>query len=149
MSLVKFQVAEKRAAEYSGPHEDDLLLDSSSTATDSMGETDDLTAEFRAWRAETPATDLINLEEVSQAEDGVMSMVFSIDSRKFQLRCPGNYPHYEDDNFFVEAPSSLQLWCNALNEFLLDSSGIVQCQLYASVTNQFDFRQPEAGCHII
>ena len=109
-----------------------------------MGETDDLTAEFRAWRAETPATDLINLEEVSQAEDGVMSMVFSIDSRKFQLRCPGNYPHYEDDNFFVEAPSSLalQLWCNALNEFLLDSSGIVQCQLYASVTNQFDFRQP-------
>ena len=114
-----------------------------------MGETDGLTAEFRAWRAETPATDLINLEEVSQAEDGVMSMVFSIDSRKFQLRCPGNYPHYEDDNFFVEAPSSLQLWCNALNEFLLDSSGIVQCQLYASVTNQFDFRQPEAGCHII
>ena len=114
MSLVKFQVAEKRAAEYSSPHEGDLLLDSSSTATDSMGETDDLTAEFRAWRAETPATDLINLEEVSQAEDGVMSMVFSIDSRKFQLRCPGNYPHYEDDNFFVEAPSSLQLWCNGL-----------------------------------
>ena len=114
-----------------------------------MGETDDLTAEFRAWRAETPATDLINLEEVSQAEDGVMSMVFSIDSRKFQLRCPGNYPHYEDDNFFVEAPSSLQLWCNALNEFLLDSSGIVQCQLYASVTNKFDFRQPEACCYII
>ena len=114
-----------------------------------MGETDDLTAEFRAWRAETPATDLINLEEVSQAGDGVMSMVFSIDSRKFQLRCPGNYPHYEDDNFFVEAPSSLQLWCNALNEFLLDSSGMVQCQLYAFVTNQFDFRQPAACCYII
>ena len=116
-----------------------------------MGETDDLTAEFRAWRVETPATDLINLEEVSQAEDGVMSMVFSIDSRKFQLRCPGNYPHYEDDNFFVEAPSSLalQLWCNALNEFLLDSTGVVQCQLYAFVTNQFDFRQPEACCYII
>ena len=28
----------------------------------------------------------------------------------------------QDDNFFVEADSSLQLWCNALNEFLLDSS---------------------------
>ena len=27
----------------------------------------------------------------------------------------------QDDNFFVEADSTLQLWCNALNEFLLDS----------------------------
>ena len=39
------------------------------------------------------------------------------------MRCPPKYPHYEqsDDNFFVEASSCLQLWCNALNEFLLDS----------------------------
>ena len=87
-------------------------------------EDDILTAEFRAWRKEcAPVSDLISLEEVSQDEDGVKSMVFAIDSRKFQLRCPGHYPHYEDDNFFVEAPSSLQLWCNALNEYLLDSSG--------------------------
>ena len=27
----------------------------------------------------------------------------------------------KDDNFFVEADSSLHQWCNALNEFLLDS----------------------------
>ena len=87
-------------------------------------EDDILSAEYRAWRTEcAPVSDLISLEEVSQDEDGVKSMVFAIDSRKFQLRCPGNYPHYEDDNFFVEAPSSLQLWCNALNEYLLDSSG--------------------------
>ena len=87
-------------------------------------EDDILTVEYRAWRTDcAPVSDLISLEEVSQDEDGVKSMVFAIDSRKFQLRCPGNYPHYEDDNFFVEAPSSLQLWCNALNEYLLDSSG--------------------------
>ena len=87
-------------------------------------EDDLLSAEYRAWRTDcAPVSDLISLEEVSQDEDGVKSMVFAIDSRKFQLRCPGNYPHYEDDNFFVEAPSSLQLWCNALNEYLLDSSG--------------------------
>ncbi len=28
----------------------------------------------------------------------------------------------QDENFFVEAEPGLQLWCNALNEFLLDSS---------------------------
>ena len=87
-------------------------------------EDDLLSAEYRAWRTDcAPVSDLISLEEVTEDEDGVKSMVFAIDSRKFQLRCPGNYPHYEDDNFFVEAPSSLQLWCNALNEYLLDSSG--------------------------
>eukprot|EP00094_Tigriopus_californicus_P005176 TCALIF_04990-PA protein Name:"Similar to ubc-17 Probable ubiquitin-conjugating enzyme protein 17 (Caenorhabditis elegans)" AED:0.09 eAED:0.08 QI:0/0.71/0.5/0.87/1/1/8/33/1115 len=33
-----------------------------------------------------------------------------------------HYPDYEsEDNFFVEADSGLQLWCNALNEYLLDS----------------------------
>ncbi|PSN58000.1 hypothetical protein C0J52_08097 [Blattella germanica] len=34
--------------------------------------------------------------------------------------CPSEYPKYED-HFFVEASSSLQFWCNALNEFILDS----------------------------
>ena len=87
-------------------------------------EDDVLSSEFRAWRKEcAPVSDLISLHEVSQDEDGVRNIVFAIDSRKFQLRCPGNYPKYEDDNFFVEAPSSLQLWCNALNEYLLDSTG--------------------------
>ena len=44
----------------------------------------------------------------------------TIDSQQsFTLHYPTNYPDYQDDNFFVEALCSLQLWCNALNEFLL------------------------------
>ena len=44
--------------------------------------------------------------------------------QKFTLHCPSHYPNYgTDDNFFVEADSGLQLWCNALNEYLLDSVG--------------------------
>ncbi len=43
----------------------------------------------------------------------------------FTLHCPPRYPDYSnDENFFVEASGSgLQLWCNALNEYLLDTDG--------------------------
>jgi hypothetical protein len=52
------------------------------------------------------------------------SVKFVIDrNQRFTLHCPTAYPtDYQDDNFFVEADSSLQLWCNALNEFLLDTA---------------------------
>ena len=55
-----------------------------------------------------------------QIEDRV-SLLFSLDnSQGFTLHCPSHYPDYtlHEDNFFVEADSGLQLWCNALNEFL-------------------------------
>lgn len=57
-------------------------------------------------------------------EDGKTSLKFSIEAseQKFTLHCPSQYPNYgTDDNFFVEADDGLQLWCNALNEYLLDS----------------------------
>ena len=59
-------------------------------------------------------------------EDGKTSLEFSIEAseQKFTLHCPSHYPDYgNDDNFFVEADSGLQLWCNALNEYLLDTDG--------------------------
>ena len=59
-------------------------------------------------------------------EDGKTSLEFSIEAseQKFTLHCPSHYPNYgNDDNFFVEADSDLQMWCNALNEFLLDTDG--------------------------
>ena len=74
-----------------------------------------------------------------------------IDSETFTLRCPPSYPNYDttQDNFFVEAPSCLQLWGNALNEFLLDSRDQLNlisiltkgCSLYSSKdrTEMMDF----------
>ena len=60
-------------------------------------------------------------------DDGKTSLEFSIEAseQKFTLHCPCHYPNYliSDDNFFVEADSDLQMWCNALNEFLLDTDG--------------------------
>jgi baculoviral IAP repeat-containing protein 6 len=57
--------------------------------------------------------------------DASVSLLFSLGSSEFRLHCPAHYPAYRvgDDNFFVEADSGLQLWCNALNEFLLDATG--------------------------
>ena len=52
-----------------------------------------------------------------------LSFCFKLEGQKsFTLHCPLKYPDYDDeDNFFVETESGIQLWCNALNEFLLDS----------------------------
>jgi hypothetical protein len=38
----------------------------------------------------------------------------------------------QDENFFVEAEPGLQLWCNALNEFLLDSSDSLRWDSYGN-----------------
>jgi len=84
-------------------------------------EGDFLIVEFKDWCQEEEK--LISLEQVVRDGEGKASLVLKIDqSQTFTLHCPANYPDYQDDNFFVEAPCSLQLWCNALNEFLLDSS---------------------------
>ena len=59
-------------------------------------------------------------------EDGKCILIFSIEGlQNFTLYCPINYPEYNcvEDNFFVEADQGLQLWCNALNEYLLDTAG--------------------------
>ena len=87
---------------------------------------DIMMTEYRSWTQDcsNSGRHLIVLDRVDIDEDGSKSLHFVIDTNQtFILRCPQNYPHYEEDNFFVEAPSSLQLWCNALNEFLLDSTG--------------------------
>ena len=93
------------------------------TGETSPGE-DLLTVEFKDWcRGEDK---LISLDQVVRDGEGKASLQLIIDnSQSFTLHCPTNYPDYQDDNFFVEAPCALQLWCNALNEFLLDSA----CQL--------------------
>ena len=62
------------------------------------------------------------------AEDGgKTSIFFEIGgSQHFTLHCPLLYPEYptDEENFFVEASESgLQLWCNALNEYILDFTG--------------------------
>ena len=72
----------------------------------------------------------------------IKNISLRIESESFTLRCPPSYPHYDttQDNFFVEAPSCLQLWGNALNEFLLDSQDQLSlvsilskgCSLYSS-----------------
>jgi len=82
---------------------------------------DSLRAEFEKWS--TGKESIISLDEVNRDEDGKASLQLRIDeNQNFTLHCPANYPEYSDDNFFVEATTSLQLWCNALNEFLLDTS---------------------------
>merc|ERR1712038_280024 len=56
-----------------------------------------------------------------------MTLKLSIGAKaEFFLTCPLNYPNYdpESDNFYVETigiNTDLQVWCNALNEYLLDS----------------------------
>ena len=68
---------------------------------------------------------LLSIFQTKTDEDGKTSLEFSIEAseQKFTLHCPCHYPNYiiSDDNFFVEADSDLQMWCNALNEFLLDT----------------------------
>merc|ERR1719334_962398 len=79
-----------------------------------------LIEEFQAWKG--PDRKIIELNGVDRDEEGKASVQFLIDrNQRFTLHCPTSYPTYQDDNFFVEASQSLQLWCNALNEFLLDS----------------------------
>jgi len=84
---------------------------------------DSLKSEFQSWSQKQLQESLIVLDNIERDSEGTASLHFRIDYQSFTLRCPPNYPHYEpsDDNFFVEAPSCLQLWCNVLNEFLLDS----------------------------
>ena len=81
--------------------------------------------EIKAWSQEhSSISHLVTLQKINTDQDGVRNIVFLLDnSQEFSLRCPANYPDYQDDNFFVEATSILQLWTNALNEYLLDSSG--------------------------
>ena len=60
-------------------------------------------------------------------DGGKTSIFFDIGgTQHFTLHCPLLYPEYptDEENFFVEAPESgLQLWCNALNEYILDYTG--------------------------
>ncbi len=63
------------------------------------------------------------------SDDGKTSLRFRLTSSglSFTLHCPLQYPRYsiDEDNFFVEADYGLHAWCNALNEYLLDSVGVL------------------------
>jgi len=79
-----------------------------------------LLTEFVNWAQKK--NNLIKLLQDSVCDDGRVCLEFSIGTdNNFTLFCPAEYPHYED-NFFVEATTSLQYWCNALNEFIIDAS---------------------------
>lgn len=84
-------------------------------------EQDQLEREFNEWSGGEEK--IIKLELIQRDQEGKASIKFVVDEdQKFILHCPTSYPDLqEDENFFVEADTSLQLWCNALNEFMLDS----------------------------
>ena len=76
--------------------------------------------EFSCWAEKKK--NVITLIQDSVCDDGRISLQLSLGTNKhFTMFCPAEYPNYKD-HFFVEATSSLQFWCNALNEFILDSS---------------------------
>jgi ubiquitin-protein ligase len=82
-----------------------------------------LLTEFVNWAQKK--NNLIQLLQESVCVDGRICLEFSIGADEhFTLFCPSEYPHYED-NFFVEATTSLQFWCNALNEFILDADVLI------------------------
>jgi len=86
-----------------------------------------LVDEYNCW-ASTAAQDKdIKLQQTVD-EEGKTRLEFRLDSRQdFTLHCPLNYPEYrsDDENFFVEAKCDLSAWCNALNEYLLDTAGVL------------------------
>ena len=87
--------------------------------------------EFHAWEKDHTNQRILELKQIGQADhdetEEKMTLKLSIGAKaEFFLTCPLNYPNYdpESDNFYVETigiDSDLQVWCNALNEYLLDS----------------------------
>ncbi|XP_062509356.1 baculoviral IAP repeat-containing protein 6-like isoform X2 [Corticium candelabrum] len=82
-----------------------------------------LSAEFESWSLAQPPerqNGIVLLDTVATGDR--ISMTMLLDSEhEFLLQCPTNYPSHSD-NFFVNTSSSTaKLWCNALNEYVLDS----------------------------
>ena len=87
--------------------------------------------EFHAWKQNQTNQQNLELRQIIQSDhdsDEKVTMKLSIGAKEelFTMTCPLNYPNYdqESDNFFVESidiDTDLQVWCNALNEYLLDS----------------------------
>lgn len=85
-----------------------------------------LLTEFVNWAQKR--NNLIKLLQDTVCDDGRICLELSIGTdTNFTLFCPSEYPHYED-NFFVEATGSLQFWCNALNEFILDADMLLSLE---------------------
>ena len=91
-----------------------------------------LSEEFYAWKQNQTNHTNLELKQIIQQSDhdneGKVTLKLSIGAKAelFTLICPLNYPDYEQEseNFFVESMginTDLQVWCNALNEYLLDS----------------------------
>ena len=81
--------------------------------------------EFHDWQQSNFVTrQRIRLKRSQINPDATTTLEFDIGETEqtFSLQCPPNYPSYEsEDNFFVETQSDLQVWCNTLNEYILDS----------------------------
>jgi baculoviral IAP repeat-containing protein 6 len=80
-----------------------------------------LSVEFEAWTSSLPVerhNEIVLLDSETTA-DGVSLTMLLDREHEFSLMCPANYPSHSD-NFFATS-SSARLWCNALNEYLLDS----------------------------
>jgi len=94
---------------------------------DTSDGSDPLLTEFTGWQSGPSSSagpeKIISMEQISRSEDGKATILFNIDNnQRFTLYCPQNYPQSQEENFFIEAEPGLQLWCNALNEYILDST---------------------------
>nr|XP_006820908.1 PREDICTED: uncharacterized protein LOC102805518 [Saccoglossus kowalevskii] len=83
-----------------------------------------LLEEFEIWLNETDSETIFLLESGSQQDGCVLLQLLLAAEHEFRLLCPSGYPNHED-NFFVEAGPAVRLWCNALNEYLLDAPSIL------------------------
>ncbi|XP_077981781.1 uncharacterized protein LOC144436793 [Glandiceps talaboti] len=79
-----------------------------------------LLEEFELWQNDTGSEAIFLLENGSQEDGGILLQLLLAGEYEFRLLCPTDYPHHED-NFFVESGPAVRLWCNALNEYLLDA----------------------------
>ncbi|XP_070564139.1 dual E2 ubiquitin-conjugating enzyme/E3 ubiquitin-protein ligase BIRC6-like isoform X2 [Ptychodera flava] len=79
-----------------------------------------LLEEFESWRNKTGSDAIFLLESGSQDDGCVLLQLLLAGEHEFRLLCPSGYPNHED-NFFVESGPAVRLWCNALNEYLLDA----------------------------
>ncbi|KAK7866626.1 hypothetical protein R5R35_011533 [Gryllus longicercus] len=86
-----------------------------------------LLKEYEEWAKLNSS--LLTLSSDGVCDDGRIYLKFTMGRNKtFTLFCPALYPNHEDNVFFVEATPSLQLWCNTINEFILDSDSLLSLE---------------------
>ena len=105
-----------------------------------------LLCEFSCWAKKK--NEVIHLLQDSVCEDGRICLQLSLGTNKhFTLFCPAEYPDYKD-HFFVEASSSLQFWCNALNEFILDSAVLLSLEAILEKAASLYYRKTSSSSYL-